>query len=310
MRPPGNRSCSVFVGNIPYDVHEDQLREIFQAVGPVVSFRLMYDKNTKQPKGYGFCEYKDPETAYAAMRNLNNVECGGRPLRVDWADHELRNTEGVMKAPGRAQVLDPSLKGTKLKNNLLQEFLDRLTDDNAQELAEDAKVHTDIAALLNNLPSSYLINILGHLQRLVHDSPETARQIMTLNPQLALAASHAAYLMGLVAEPALPMSVADEEFALERIKQLKISRIAPQVPLGAQKGHQSTSGPSGAPVRAVIGGARATAVGIGAQQATAAQKYSEEQKQMIRDQLALLSPEQIAALPEDVKAQMLEIINS
>ncbi|KAF4739151.1 Cleavage stimulation factor subunit 2, partial [Perkinsus olseni] len=59
-----------------YDVDEEQLKTIFSTVGPVVSFRLMHDKVTGRPKGYGFCEYADQETAYAAMRNLNNVECG------------------------------------------------------------------------------------------------------------------------------------------------------------------------------------------------------------------------------------------
>jgi len=277
-----NRSCSVFVGNIPYDVHEDQLREIFQTVGPVVTFRLMYDKNTRQPKGYGFCEYKDPETAYAAMRNLNNVECGGRPLRVDWADHELKNTEGVMKAPGRAQTLDPAMKLTRLNNPLLQEFHERLTDDNAEELSEDAKLHCDIAAMLSHWSTSQLLNVLGHIQRLSFESPDTARQLLTSSPQLALAFTQIAYLLGLVAEPSLPMAPADEEMAVERINQLRNSRLAPQTPLGVSRQAR-------APAR---------------------QKYSEAEKQVLKDQLAMMTTEQIAALPEDVKAQMRDIINS
>ena len=291
MLKGANRSCSVFVGNIPYDVHEEQLREVFQAVGPVVSFRLMYDKNTRQPKGYGFCEYKDPETAYAAMRNLNNVECGGRPLRVDWADHELRNTEGVMKAPGRAQTLDPAMKLTKLKNHLLQEFHERLTDENALELSEDAKLHCDIAALLTQWSTPQLLNVLGHMQRLCFESPDTARQLLTANPQLALAFTQIAYLLGMVAEPALPMAPGDEEFAVERINQLRNSRLAPQNPLGVQRQ---------APGRPMVAGRPVGTAG----------KYTEEQKQTIRDQLAMLTPEQIAALPEDAKAQMRDILNS
>jgi cleavage stimulation factor subunit 2 len=293
MLRTANKSCSVFVGNIPYDVHEDQLREIFQTVGPVVSFRLMYDKNTRQPKGYGFCEYKDPETAYAAMRNLNNVECGGRPLRVDWADHELKNTEGVMKAPGRAQTLDPAMKLTRLKNNLLQEFHERLTDENAQELSEDAKLHCDIAALLTQWSTPQLLNVLGHMQRLCFESPDTARQLLTSSPQLALALTQIAYLLGLVAEPSLPMAPADEEIAVERINQLKNSRLAPQTPLGVPR-HTAVA----------VAGGRATTIGTGVQ------KYTEEQKQIVRENLAMLTPDQIAALPEDVKAQMRDIINS
>ena len=48
----------------------------------------MFDRDTGKPKGYGFCEYRDPQTAMSAMRNLNGYEMGGRPLRVDFAENE------------------------------------------------------------------------------------------------------------------------------------------------------------------------------------------------------------------------------
>ncbi len=48
----------------------------------------MFDRDTGKPKGYGFCEYRDAETALSAMRNLNNSEFNGRPLRVDFAENE------------------------------------------------------------------------------------------------------------------------------------------------------------------------------------------------------------------------------
>ncbi len=78
-------SRSVFVGNLPYDATEEQLVEIFREVGPVVSFRLVYDKDTGRPKGYAFCEYASSAVAESAMRNLNGREFNGRSLRVDYA---------------------------------------------------------------------------------------------------------------------------------------------------------------------------------------------------------------------------------
>ncbi|KAI0037082.1 hypothetical protein K488DRAFT_75631 [Vararia minispora EC-137] len=78
----------VFVGNVPYNYGEEQLIEVFKSVGQVVGFRLVFDRDTGKPKGYGFCEFADHETAQSAVRNLNSVEVGGRPLRIDLADSD------------------------------------------------------------------------------------------------------------------------------------------------------------------------------------------------------------------------------
>ena len=45
---------SVFVGNIPYEATEEQLKDIFSEVGVVVSFRLVYDRESGKPKGFLF----------------------------------------------------------------------------------------------------------------------------------------------------------------------------------------------------------------------------------------------------------------
>eukprot|EP00118_Oscarella_pearsei_P013907 m.115557 g.115557 ORF g.115557 m.115557 type:complete len:92 (+) comp37545_c0_seq12:48-323(+) len=84
-------SCNLdvsIVGNIPYDATEEKLKEIFSAAGPVVSFRLVYDRDSGKPKGYGFCEYDDPETAASAIRDINGYPLNGRTLRVDGAASE------------------------------------------------------------------------------------------------------------------------------------------------------------------------------------------------------------------------------
>lgn len=46
------------VGNIPYDVSEEQLINVFSEVGRVVDFRLVNDRDQGKFKGYGFCEYE------------------------------------------------------------------------------------------------------------------------------------------------------------------------------------------------------------------------------------------------------------
>jgi cleavage stimulation factor subunit 2 len=62
---------SVFVGNIPYEVTEERLKDIFSAVGPVLSFKLVFDRENGKPRGYGFCEFSDPHLVkYFSMRRF------------------------------------------------------------------------------------------------------------------------------------------------------------------------------------------------------------------------------------------------
>ena len=61
--------------------------------------RIVYDRETGKPKGYGFCEYQDIETAQSAMRNLNNTDFNGRPLRVGAAAGEQSKDDNKSEFP-------------------------------------------------------------------------------------------------------------------------------------------------------------------------------------------------------------------
>ncbi|KAF3679603.1 putative cathepsin B-like [Capsicum annuum] len=103
-------STTIQVGNIPYDATEEQLIQICEEVGPVVSFRLVIDRETGKPKGYGFCEYKDEETALSARRNLQGYDINGRQLRVDFAENDKnsdRNRDQGRGGPGMVANADP-----------------------------------------------------------------------------------------------------------------------------------------------------------------------------------------------------------
>ncbi|BGP54525.1 hypothetical protein JCM8202_001607 [Rhodotorula sphaerocarpa] len=107
---PQTRSKVVFVGNLPFDFTEEQLIEVFSSVGPVVSFRLVFDHGTGKPKGFGFCEYRDADTAASALRNLQGVEVGGRGLRLDFADTDDAPPPKRFRGPG-APPAGPGLAG-------------------------------------------------------------------------------------------------------------------------------------------------------------------------------------------------------
>lgn len=86
--------ASVFVGNIPFDASEEELLAHLSQVGPVVAFRMVSDRETGRPKGYGFCEYRNAETALSAARNLHELEFNGRPLRVTLTDGVAQHASG------------------------------------------------------------------------------------------------------------------------------------------------------------------------------------------------------------------------
>ncbi|XP_071819189.1 cleavage stimulation factor subunit 2-like isoform X2 [Apostichopus japonicus] len=166
---------SVFVGNIPYDTSEEKLKDIFSEVGPVLSFRLVYDRDTGKPKGYGFCEYQDEETALSAMRNLNGYDINGRALRVDYATTEKNKEE--MKALQLAQA------------PLESPFGDVVVPHEAPEA---------ISKAVASLPPEQMFELMKQMKIVIQNNPVEARNMLLQNPQLAYALLQAQVVMRIV----------------------------------------------------------------------------------------------------------------
>ncbi len=75
----------LYVGNLSYDVTEDELRELFSQAGAVKEVTLIMDRDTRRPKGFGFVEMMTQEDAEKAIQMLNEHELGGRRLTVNMA---------------------------------------------------------------------------------------------------------------------------------------------------------------------------------------------------------------------------------
>ena len=81
-------------------------------MGAIKQFRLDHEKETGKPKGFGFCEYLDPEYASSALRNLHKMECKGRRLRGSSADNDkttIKKTEIETEAYQEAMTLDETI---------------------------------------------------------------------------------------------------------------------------------------------------------------------------------------------------------
>ncbi|GAB2270770.1 hypothetical protein Dimus_005638 [Dionaea muscipula] len=221
----------VFVGNIPYDATEQQLIQICEEVGPVVSFRLVVDRETGKPKGYGFCEYKDEETALSARRNLKGYEINGRQLRVDFAendkgsdrsrdqgrggpgsstnDTQRKNSAGLASAGDStvqqhiglplamtaASVMAGALGGPQSGGNLSQNSLQN----------QPILGHDPLTLHLAKISRRQLAQVISEMKLLATQNKEVARQLLLLCPQLPKALFQAQIMLGMVTPQMLQM---------------------------------------------------------------------------------------------------------
>lgn len=178
---------SVFVGNIPYEATEEQLKDIFSEVGVVVSFRLVYDRESGKPKGYGFCEYQDQETALSAIRNLGSRELHGRNLRVDNAtrDHGI-DPKDLQASATRSGTVGP---GGPVAPPLETPYGSSCNPADAPD---------QITQAVSSLPPEQMFDLIKQMKEVIMNNPVEARNMLLQNPQLAYALLQAQVVMRIV----------------------------------------------------------------------------------------------------------------
>ena len=78
-------TSNLYVGNLPFDVTEEELQELFSAQGQVVSAKVITDRETGRARGFGFVEMQQAEDAQKAIQNLDGQDLKGRNLKVNLA---------------------------------------------------------------------------------------------------------------------------------------------------------------------------------------------------------------------------------
>ncbi len=76
---------NVYVGNLPWGLSEEDLREAFEAFGEVVSVKIIKDKFTGRSRGFGFVEMPNQEEGESAISALNGKDFKGREIVVNQA---------------------------------------------------------------------------------------------------------------------------------------------------------------------------------------------------------------------------------
>ena len=84
----------IYVGNLSYEVTEEDLQLVFEPFGQIESITIITDKYSGQSKGFGFVEMPSKDEAQAAIDGLNGTELKGRTLNVNEARPRTENRGG------------------------------------------------------------------------------------------------------------------------------------------------------------------------------------------------------------------------
>ena len=76
---------NMYIGNLPFNITEEDLKTAFSEFGDVESVKIIMDRHSGQPKGFGFVEMPNNSEADKAMKALNGIEMKGRSIKISQA---------------------------------------------------------------------------------------------------------------------------------------------------------------------------------------------------------------------------------
>ena len=112
------------MGNLSWNIDQDWLASIFESVGGVVGARIITDRDSGRPKGFGYVDFETPEQAQKALE-LKDTEVDGRPINVDLAQQ---------RAPGESPRQDRATRfGDKISDPSATLFVGNLSFNSSQD---------------------------------------------------------------------------------------------------------------------------------------------------------------------------------
>ena len=96
-------SIKLYVGNLPQQITEDQLKELFAEAGNVASAKIITDRQTGLPRGFGFVEMETKAEGQKAISMLNGKDVDGRTLTVNEARPQQKGSFGGGGGGGRGR---------------------------------------------------------------------------------------------------------------------------------------------------------------------------------------------------------------
>eukprot|EP01083_Nonionella_stella_P086297 239699_1 len=159
-----------FVGNLPSDppATAEEMKQLCSQVGEVVLFTIVFDRETGKPKGYGFCEYREPKLVDAAVDLLHGFEHRGSNLFVSRANQAKQ-----------AQHKEEHANNTKRNNNKKKK--------KTSHASSKRKSVDEIVSVVSSFSTSEKREILSQMKLLIEQNEKGAKEILLENPQLAQA---------------------------------------------------------------------------------------------------------------------------
>ncbi len=92
---------NIYVGNLDYQITEDDLRDIFEEYGEVKSAKIVIDRDSNRSKGFGFVEMQEQAEGQKAIDELDGAELEGRTMRVNMARERTDRRGGDRRGGSR-----------------------------------------------------------------------------------------------------------------------------------------------------------------------------------------------------------------
>ena len=128
---------SVFIANLAFDTTESEVSDLCKTVlgdGKVSRVRFVNDRETGRPRGFGYIDFEDAESAAQAISDLNGAELRGRKVRLDKAQKKDASTTPGDRTPREQRERTPRFDSSQPQHTI---FLGNLAWDVTQELLED-----------------------------------------------------------------------------------------------------------------------------------------------------------------------------
>ncbi|KAI9825263.1 MAG: hypothetical protein M1832_001297 [Thelocarpon impressellum] len=106
--PQNPPSDTLFIGNLSFDLTDQQLRALFRPIPGVVNVNVYVDKRTGQMRGFAHVQFSDTESAEKALTTLKGTELLGRPLRVDFGAGKPNRRQDYSSENGESRSGDDS----------------------------------------------------------------------------------------------------------------------------------------------------------------------------------------------------------